>query len=75
MNNKFIQNIELLNIFLLQVFLFSDKPDAPSGQLAVSDIKAKSLKLNWNSPIDHMTKVDGYVIEMKGLLMFYLNLL
>jgi len=42
-----------------------DKPDAPSGQLAVSDIKAKSLKLNWNSPIDHRTKVDGYVIEMK----------
>jgi len=43
----------------------TDKPEPPSGQVAVSDVHADSVKLSWNPPIDKDAQVDGYVIEVK----------
>nr|CAB3255636.1 immunoglobulin superfamily member 22-like [Phallusia mammillata] len=42
-----------------------DKPAAPSGEIAFSDIKANEVTMSWNPPIDDSTPVEEYVIEVK----------
>ncbi|XP_078483134.1 twitchin-like [Ciona intestinalis] len=42
-----------------------DKPHAPSGEIAFSDVEADSVSMSWNPPIDDTIEVDSYVIEEK----------
>lgn len=51
---------------MIQVILFCylDKPSAPTGPLAVSDIKEDSVTLSWQpSESDGGSPITGYTIE------------